>query len=45
VLDLSRNNLQTFPKDIENAKGLTVLNLSSNQYDKQKTLSFLLSKS
>lgn len=32
TLDLSHNNLQAFPKDIENAKGLIVLNLSSNQY-------------
>lgn len=32
ILDLSHNNLQAFPKDIENAKGLIVLNLSSNQY-------------
>ena len=31
ILDLSHNNLQSFPKDIENAKGLIVLNLSSNQ--------------
>ena len=33
ILDLSRNNLQAFPKDIENAKGLIVLNLSFNQYE------------
>lgn len=31
TLDLSHNNLQSFPKDIENAKGLIVLNLSANQ--------------
>ncbi|CAF2532295.1 unnamed protein product [Rotaria sp. Silwood2] len=33
ILDLSHNNLQAFPKDIENAKGLIVLNLSSNQIE------------
>ena len=31
ILDLSHNNLQAVPKDIENAKGLIVLNLSFNQ--------------
>jgi hypothetical protein len=31
TLDLSHNNLQEFPANIENAKGLIVLNLSSNQ--------------
>lgn len=36
LLDLSHNNLQAFPKDIENAKGLIVLNLSYNQYVEKK---------
>ncbi len=36
ILDLSHNKLAAFPKDIENAKGLIVLNLSSNQYVFQK---------
>ncbi|CAF0908368.1 unnamed protein product, partial [Didymodactylos carnosus] len=32
-LDLSHNDLQAFPKDIDNAKGLIVLNLSFNQIE------------